>query len=249
MSLFSSRTARTVRAAMPPKAGAVPRKRPRRILIANGKGGCGKTTVATNLAGYYAANNYSTALLDYDPQGSSMQWVSLRNETSWPGIHGVAAHRRPGAQVTRTFQLRIPPETERVILDAPAGVHGHQLVEMIREVDVVLIPVLPSAIDIHAVSRFIEELLLVGRVRSRAIRVGVIANRIRENSPVYQSLERFLNSLRIPFITRIREADSYVLAAEQGCSIHEIRGRRNTGRDRQQWQPLIEWLEEGFRES
>ena len=186
MSFFSSRTARPVTAAIRPNAGtgALPRQRPRRILVANGKGGCGKTTVATNLAGYYASQNYRTALLDYDPQGSSMHWVSVRREADYPDIHAVDAHRHPGSRVTRTFQLRIPPETERVVLDAPAGVHGHQLVEMLRDVDAVLIPVLPSAIDIHAVSRFIEELLLVGHVRARQIRVGVIANRVRENSPV-----------------------------------------------------------------
>lgn len=248
MSFFTSRTARSVTAAIRSKesAGAVARQRPRRILVANGKGGCGKTTVATNLAGYYASKQYRTALLDYDPQGSSMHWVSVRREAGHPEIHAVAAHRT-ASRMTRTFQLRIPADTQRVILDAPAGVHGHQLIEMLRDVDAVVIPVLPSAIDIHAVSRFIEELLLVGHVRARAIRVGVVANRVRENSPVYQTLERFLNSLRIPFITRFREADSYVLAAQWGCSVHEIRGRRNNARDRDQWQPLIHWLEEGFR--
>jgi chromosome partitioning protein len=213
--------------------------RPRRVLVANGKGGCGKTTLATNIAGSFAANGRSTALLDYDPQGSSLQWLSQRK--SGAPIHGVAAHRRASAAVTRTFLLRLPSDTERVVLDAPAGVRGLELVELVREVDTIVIPVLPSPIDMHAAAKFIQELLLVGKVRQRSVRVGVVANRVGENAPMYESLERFLRSLSIPFVAKLRESGSYLDAAGSGLSVSELSGV--AAEDLLQWQALMRWVE------
>jgi len=253
MSFFSSRTARSQagRVVAPADAGVAAETPARRILVANGKGGCGKTTIATNLAAYYAGSGYRVALMDHDPQGSSVHWGNLRRQAGHAELYAASAIPRPGARVTRSFQQRIPQGTQRIVLDAPAGVHGPQLVDMLADVDVILIPVLPSAIDIHAASRFIGELLLAGRVRSRSIRLGVIANRVRENSPVYRSLERFLDTLQIPFVTRFRQTENYAVAAEQGGGIHELDKSRHTTRDRRQWQRLINWLEreEGLRES
>ncbi len=211
------------------------------ILVINAKGGCGKTTIATNLASYYAQAGRATALLDYDPQGSSMQWLSLRDATH-ETIHGISMQRPVVGGVTRSWQLRLPPGTERVVMDAPAGVAGMQLTELLRSTGTVLIPVLPSPIDIHAASRFIQELLLVGKIRARNIRVGVVANRVRENTRVYQSLERFLNSLNIPFVARLRDTQNYVRAAEVGVGVHDL-SRRDTKQDRRQWEALISWLE------
>jgi len=213
--------------------------RPRRILVANGKGGCGKTTIATNLAGSLAARGRMTALLDYDPQGSSMQWLSVRRNA--PPIHGVAAHRPPGAGMTRTFALRLPLGTERVILDVPAGIHGLQLIDLLRDVDVIVIPVMPSAIDIHAAARFIQELLLTGKVRARSVQVGVVANRVKENSHAFKNLQRFLSTLSIPFITRLRDSENFVTAAETGISISELPKAHR--RDLLLWEELVRWVE------
>lgn len=169
-----------------------------------------------------------------------MQWLTLRGEEQ-PKIHGIAAQRPVTGGATRSWLLRPPPGSERVILDAPAGVHGQQLIELMREVDTLLIPVLPSPIDIHAASQFIRELLLVARVRARNIRVGVVANRVRENTLVYQALERFLASLQIPFAGRLRDTQNYVHAAAAGIGIHDLK-RRNEA-DREQWESLLRWLD------
>lgn len=214
----------------------------RRILVVNAKGGCGKTTIATNLASYYAAQRRTAALFDYDPQGSSMQWLALRDERHFP-IHGIAAFRKPTSGLTRTWQMRLPAETERVILDAPAGINGMPLIDMVREVDTIIVPVLPSPIDIHAASHFIKDLLLVAKVRARAIRVGVVANRVRKNTKVYLSLQRFLDSLHIPFVAYLRDTQNYVQSSEEGLGIHEMSAHKISN-DRAQWKRLMRWIDE-----
>ncbi len=213
-----------------------------KIIVLNSKGGCGKTTIATNLASLYAQQGFLTALMDYDPQGSSMRWLSLRPQDN-KKIFGVQAHRRPGSAQTRAFQLRLPHTTERVVIDAPAGINGQALVDFVCQVDVLLIPVLPSPIDIHAATTFIKDLLLVGKIRSHGVRVGVLANRMRKNTRVYQSLEKFLASLKLPFIASLRDTQHYVHAAERGIGVHELWDKR-AEQDRQQWQQIMTWLED-----
>lgn len=218
----------------------------RRIILLNAKGGCGKTTIATNLASYYASRGLQTTLIDHDPQGSSMKWLSSR---SWdlPRIHGIAAFEKPKGPMTRAFQLSAPPGTDRVVMDAPAGVAGHQLVELVRNVDTIIIPVLPSPIDIHAASRFIQDLLLVGKVRSLNIRLGVVANRVKPNTLVFHALQRFLRTLHFPLLTQLRDSQAYMRAAEYGTGIHDfddIRAQRAC----EQWQPLLNWLEDDPRQ-
>lgn len=214
-----------------------------KILVINSKGGCGKTTVATNLASYFASHNLETGLLDFDPQGSSIRWLNQRPK-SGPSIYGVhVASRKNNTGVTRSFQMRVPPETDRMIIDAPAGVTGHDLKELIHLVDTIIIPVLPSSIDIHAVTRFIEELLVVGKVRQRGVKVAVVANRAKKNTITYKSLERFLKTLKLPFVTTLRDTQNYIHAAERGIGIHEMWDKR-TDTDKAQWRPLIRWLED-----
>ena len=214
-----------------------------KILVINSKGGCGKTTIATNLASYFAAQNLETALLDFDPQGSSIRWLNQRPK-SGPAIYGVhVASRKNTTGVTRSFQMRVPPQTERMIIDAPAGVTGHELIDLIRLVDTIIVPVLPSSIDIHAVTRFIEELLVVGRVRQLGLNVAVVANRVKKNTLTYRALERFLKTLKLPFITTLRDTQNYVHATERGLGIHEMWDKR-TDIDKAQWRPLTRWLED-----
>lgn len=213
----------------------------RRVLVINAKGGCGKTTIATNLASYYAAHKRMAALLDYDPQGSSMQWLTLRADSHFP-VHGIAAFRKPIGGTTRTWQMRVPVNTECLIMDAPAGIHGMPLIDLVRESDTIIVPVLPSPIDIHAASHFIRDLLLVAKVRARAIRVGVVANRVRTNAKVYHSLRRFLDSLNIPFVAHLRDTQNYVQSAEEGLGVFEWRGSR-VQQDRRQWESLVRWIE------
>ena len=213
-----------------------------RIIVINTKGGCGKTTIATNLASHYASQGFVTALMDHDPQGSSTRWLKLRPRDKQP-IHGVNAHQRQSLHTTRTWQMRIPAETERLIIDAPAGVTGEALHNFVQRVDTILIPVLPSPIDIHSATAFIKDLLLIGKVRSLGVRVGVIANRTRKNTLVYKSLERFLNSLHLPFVTSLRDTQHYVHAFERGIGIEEMWDKR-VEPDKLSWVPILNWLED-----
>ena len=213
-----------------------------RIIVINTKGGCGKTTIATNLASYYASNGFVTALMDYDPQGSSTRWLKLRPRDK-EEIHGINAHKRQSMQATRAWQTRVPSGTERLIIDAPAGIAGEALYSFVQQVDTILIPVLPSPIDIHSATAFIKDLLLIGKVRNLGVRVGVIANRTRKNTLVYQSLERFLVSLNLPFITTLRDTQHYVHAFERGIGIQEMWDKR-VDQDKLTWDPVINWLED-----
>lgn len=214
------------------------------ILVLNAKGGCGKTTIATNLASYYAGSGVQTAMLDYDPQGSSTKWNRIRGDDR-PLIHAIAAFRETrSASVTRSWQLTPPADTERVVIDAPAGVYGFHLQDYVRLVDTILIPVLPSSFDMYAASDFIRDLLLVGRARVHKTRLAVVANRVRERTNSYHTLRNFLRTLNIPFIAALRDSQNYVRAAEEGIGIHDLPGHL-VQRDVEQWQPLLQWLERG----
>src|SRR3954466_12424166 len=173
-------------------------------LVINPKGGSGKTTVATNLASYFAAQ-VPTALMDYDAQGSSLNWLKQR-PMHLPRIHGAnAAPAKPGR--LRSMDMRVPEDTRQLVIDAPAGASGLLLQEMLSRTSCIIIPVAPSAIDIHATANFIRDLLLGGRIRMRTTRWGVAANKVRTSMPTYQPLERFLKTLELPLIARLSDAD------------------------------------------
>lgn len=212
-----------------------------RTLVLNTKGGCGKTTIATSLAAYFA-RRYGTTLLDYDPQGSSLRWLQRRGADR-PAIEGVRAHGGHHRGVTRTW-LTHNPRAERTVIDAPAGVGGPALADLLRDVDAVVIPVLPSPIDIQAAADFIRDLLLEGRSRQCGVRLAVVANRARTQTRIYRALERFLSTLNLPFLATLRDSQNYVRAVERGLGIHEL-GVKACAPDVEQWAPLIRWLEAG----
>jgi chromosome partitioning protein len=136
--------------------------------------------------------------------------------------------------------MHVPADTQQLIVDAPAGVSGLLLQEMLSRADCILIPVAPSAIDIHATANFIRELLLVGRIRTRNIQLAVVANRVRSERPVYQPLERFLSSLGLPFLTRISDSDVYVKAAEAGIGVFEM-ALSAAAAECAEFMPIVEW--------
>ena len=151
-------------------------------LVINPKGGSGKTTVATNLASYFAANQVATALMDYDPQGSSLNWLRQR-PMHLTRIHAAnAAPAKPGRM--RSMDMRVADDTRQLVIDAPAGASGLLLQEMLGRTHCIVIPVAPSSIDIHATANFIRDLLLAGRIRANNIRLAVVANRVRKSVPV-----------------------------------------------------------------
>jgi len=208
-------------------------------LVVNSKGGSGKTTITTNLASYFATQDIPTTVMDYDPQGSSLHWLRAR---TCPGarIYGANAAPQRGGRI-RSVEMHVPADTQQLIIDAPAGVSGLLLQEMLNRADRIIIPVAPSAIDIHATANFIRDLLLVGRIRARNIQLAVVANRVRSSMPVYQPLERFLNSLGLPFLTRISDSDAYVKAAEAGIGIFEM-DPSAAAAECAQFMPIIEWV-------
>jgi chromosome partitioning protein len=211
----------------------------KKIVVLNPKGGSGKSTLVTNIAGMLAARNQRVALMDCDPQGSSMRWLS-RRDASLPPIHGIAAYAHDTA-VTRSFQMRVPADIRCLVVDTPAALAVQDLAGYTRGAHAILVPVLPSAIDIHAVTRLIEKLLLVAKVSRRMGRLGVVANRVRENTVSFRKLKLFLDRLEIATVCQLRDSQNYVHGAEQGNCIHEMQPSR-VAKDLEQWQLLIDWL-------
>ena len=137
--------------------------------------------------------------------------------------------------------MHVPAGTRQLIIDAPAGASGLLLQEMLSRTDCIIIPVGPSAIDIHATANFIKDLLLSGRIRVRNIRLAVVANRVRKSIPVYQPLEKFLTSLSFPLLTRLSDSDAYLKAAETGVGIFEMEYSLSFA-EREQFKPIVDWV-------
>jgi len=215
-----------------------------KIVILNPKGGCGKTTLSTNLASYYAASGPVPAVMDCDPQGSTMAWIE-RRAVSLPTIHGIAAYKR-SMQATRSWQLRVPSETTNLIVDSPASLTSDDLREVTRDSSSILVPVLPSSIDIHAASRCIADLLLVAKVDRRDRKLAVVANRTRKNTKSFEKLMRFLDSLGIPIIAVLRDSQNFVHAAEEGIGICEMQPYK-VRKDIAEIEKIVTWLD-GWQE-
>jgi chromosome partitioning protein len=201
------------------------------IMVLNTKGGCGKTTLATNLASYHVRQGHSVLLADFDPQGSSSEWLEVR-PADRPPIYGVKAWKDP---------VRAPERPDYLVIDAPAGVHGRELIHLVRHAHHILVPVLPSPIDIRAAAHFIGELLLTRKAMGSTATLAVVANRAREQTLIYKDLERFLGSLEIPFIATLRETQNYIRAAKQGLGIFELPFAQ-VADDLVEWQPILNWL-------
>ena len=212
-------------------------------LVINSKGGSGKTTLTTNLASYFASHNIPTALMDYDPQGSSLNWLRLRAQLA-PKIH--AANAAPQKSGLRSIGMHVPEGVRQLVIDGPAGASGLLLQEMIARAHCILVPVQPSSIDIHATANFVRDLLVMGRLRTRNVRLAVVANRVRRSTPVYQPLERFLASLGLPFLARLPDSEVFVQAAESGIGIFEMDASACAA-ERQQFAPIIEWADPDYK--
>ena len=210
-----------------------------RIVILNPKGGSGKTTIATNLAAHFAVLGHHPTLMDLDPQGSSTRWLAKRDPRS-PAIHGIAAFERSAA-VTRSWQLRVPSECETVIVDTPAAFDAQRLPEITRGADAIIVPVMPSDIDIHAAAKCIADLLLIAKIRRSEGRLGIIANRVRSNTLISQSLQKFLESLDIPLVTTLRDTQNYIHATKAGAGVCELSASQ-VKKDMDDWRRLDEWL-------
>lgn len=205
----------------------------RSIMVLNAKGGSGKSTIATNLASYYAQVGKNVILADYDPQESSLDWLSQRPQGKTE-IKGIAAHSNP---------VRTSNNTDVVIFDVPASVHGGALAQIVKRAQTIVIPVLPSPIDMRACAKFLKELKATPSIANKQAKIGIVANRARGNTNIFLELDEYLEGLRgVKYITALRDTTNYLRAAERGLGIFDLAGSA-TAVDRAEWEPLIEWLD------
>jgi chromosome partitioning protein len=205
----------------------------RHVMVLNAKGGCGKSTLATNVAVYFAREGHEVCIADYDPQRTSLDWLGARPD-DLPKIAGVPAFEEG---------LRnVPRSTEILVIDAPARVHGTELNELVRRAETILVPVLPSTIDIKACGHFMTELLELGKVSRKQARLAVIANRVREYTLIFEELDQYLSKLKVPYLASLREAQNYVRAYARGMGVLEL-PEYLAWPDWKQWEPIMEWLD------
>jgi chromosome partitioning protein len=201
-------------------------------MVLNAKGGCGKSTLATNIASYFATEGASVALADYDPQRSSLDWLERRSDNR-ATIVGVAAFEDGLRHVPRSADI--------VVSDAPARSHGTELVDLVKHAETVVVPVLPSTIDMQATTTFLKELQGVGKVQRKQVKIGVLANRVRDNTLIFGDLDEYLTKARVPYIAALREAQNYVRAYTRGLGIFEL-PEYLAWPDWNDWEPLTAWL-------
>jgi chromosome partitioning protein len=205
----------------------------RHVMVLNAKGGCGKTTLATNVAVFFARDGFEVCIADYDPQRSSLDWLAER-PVDLPAIRGVPAYEEG---------LRgVPRSTEVLVIDAPARVHGTELNELVRRAETILVPVLPSTIDMKACAHFMNELQEIGKVSRKQARLGIVANRVREHTLIFEELDAYLGKLKVPYLASLREAQNYVRAYARGMGVLEL-PEYLAWPDWKQWEPIADWLD------
>jgi chromosome partitioning protein len=204
----------------------------RHVMVLNAKGGCGKSTLATNIAVFFAREGQQVCIADYDPQASSLDWLAQR-PADLPAITGVRAFEDGVRNVSRS--------TDILVIDAPARVHGTELNELVRRAETIVVPVLPSSIDMKASQHFMTELLEIGKVSRRQARLALIANRVREHTLIYEELDQYLTKLKVPYLGCLREAQNYVRAYARGMGVLEL-PEYLASPDWEQWKPIGEWL-------
>ncbi len=203
------------------------------IVIANPKGGVGKSTLATNVAGCLAAAGHAVMLGDIDKQQSSRQWLALRDSagTALPPIVGwdIGAHD----------VLRPPKGTTHVVLDTPAQLHGHRLEAVLKVADRMLIPLQPSLFDIQATHTFVQ--MLRAHRRGAEIKLGLVGMRVREHTKANEQLHQYLATLPVPVVAWLRDTQNYVQLAARGLTLFDVAPSR-VERDLEQWEPLAAWV-------
>jgi chromosome partitioning protein len=198
------------------------------IVVANPKGGVGKSTVATNLAGAFARAGHAVMLGDVDRQQTARQWLALR-PASLPAIQTW--------EVARDEVVRPPKGTTHVVLDTPAGLHDKKLDRVLAVADRVLLPLQPSLFDIQASHAFIREL----RGHKRGLKLAVVGNRVREGTIAADQLRHFLDGLDVPVLAMLRDTQLYVQLAARGATLWDVAPSR-AERDLEQWQSILAWV-------
>ena len=202
------------------------------ILVANPKGGSGKTTLVTNIAGWLAGKRQRVALLDADPQGSSSQWLA-RRPALFPPVAGFAG------DVGRKELKDIAPEW--LVVDSAAGLHRDVLRDALKRADVMIVPVSPSAFDMAATQRFLQAIADYKAVREGGVAVALVAMRVDARTHSAAELDAFLKGFDFPLVTRLRDTQVYVHCARDGSSVFDLPRSRGE-QEWEQWKPLTRWI-------
>ena len=203
------------------------------FLIANPKGGAGKTTLATNLAGFFAQQGQRVMLGDIARQQSAREWLKLRS----PALPRIATW-----DIEPDRPARPPKGTTHVVLDTPAGLHGKKLAQVLKLATRVIVPLQPSIFDILATRQFLDLLLEEKEIRRHQAFVAIVAMRVDARTLAAAELERFLGDTGLPVVAHLRDTQNYVQAAAHGMSIFELPASR-AEKDVEQWQPLLDWAQ------
>ncbi len=204
-----------------------------KVLVASSKGGAGKSTLATNLAGYYSVGGKNTVLVDADRQGSGLRWCEKRASLE----HAVLGI--PGTR--RDWQRQVPDDAARVIIDTPAGVTAAEVERYLDAVHAILVPILPSAIDLEATEPFLHDLAALERIRRGKVAVGLVANRLKPWTNASQLAVEEMRRFPFPLVAQLRDTQGYVLANALGKSLFDYHSE--TVRSHQQdWASLVRWL-------
>ena len=201
------------------------------VVVANPKGGSGKTTLATNLAGYFASLNYRVMLSDLDRQQSATGWLQRRSAE----LPFIESHQ-PKAKQTDF-------KAEWLVADSPGGFRDEKLSDAIKQADCIIVPVQPSAFDIGATQDFLDLLNAEKAIRKQKTFVALVGMRVNNRTNAAIKLSEFMAQTNFPVLTYLRNAQSYVTAAEQGLSLFDMRPSL-VGQDIEQWRPLLDWIDQ-----
>jgi chromosome partitioning protein len=201
------------------------------FLVANPKGGVGKSTVATNLAGWFARQGRRTMLGDLDRQNSSRAWLALRPQ---------ALPRIETWDIDEDRVARPPQGVTHAVVDTPAALHGHLLKTVLKAADRIIVPLQPSLFDIYATQGFLAKLADKGVLKDDG-RVGVLGMRVDARTRSAEQLQRFVEALGLPVLGFLRDTQNYVQLAAHGATLWDVAPGR-VEKDLEQWQPLLEWV-------
>ena len=201
------------------------------IVVANPKGGVGKTTLSSNIAGYLASKGHAVMLGDADRQQSARTWLSLRPA----GLPRISAW-----ELSHDDVVRPPKGTTHVVLDTPAGLHGKRFDDVMKIADKVIVPLQPSIFDIHATHEFVSRLL--AHKRSDKVAMGIVGMRTREGTISSEQLRGFLDGVKLPVLGFVRDTQNYVHLAAHGLSLWDVSSNRFE-RDLEQWKPITQWID------
>jgi chromosome partitioning protein len=205
------------------------------IVVASSKGGVGKTTIATHLAAQSAQAGQRTVIVDADPQGSSTRWAQRRAGLAHGAVLPIDGTTR------RSWLKSVPEDTQRVIVDGAAGAMADDLESFLDQASLVVVPVLPSALDIEATVPFLNSLAKHPRVRKGQLPVGLVANKLKPWTNASQQAVGVLNEWSIPVVAQLRDSQAYVMLTGLGKSLFDYQSAQ-IREHQQDWQPLLKWL-------